>query len=171
MCDPITLMAVATAGSAYSSYRAGRETKKMYQAEQRKAEVQNIRNVRAQIREARMSQAAMTNVGAQVGGMGSSALAGGISSLGSQLASNLGYMSDIAQENTAISNAAIAASGWQTTSTIFGTIGSGAQMYSKMYPSSSAPSVTSDGGYSQGLGMAYSGTIFGGQFTPNRKGM
>ena len=132
MCDPITLMTIATAGSAYSSYQAGRETKKQYQAEQRRAEVQNIRNVRASIREARMAQGQMFNVAAQTGGMGGSALAGGVSSTQSQLAGNLGYMSDIAQENTAISNAAISASQWQTTATIFGAVGSAADMYGKV---------------------------------------
>ncbi len=44
----------------------------------------------------------MLNVGAQTGGMGGSGLAGGISSIGSQLGSNLDYMSQIAKQNTAI---------------------------------------------------------------------
>ena len=124
--------AAATAASAYSSYEAGQAQKEQYQAEARKAEVQNVRNVRQQIREARMTQASMTNVAAQTGGMGGSALAGGTSSVGSQLAGNLGYMSDIATENTAITNAAISATQWQTTATIFGQIGSAASMYGKI---------------------------------------
>lgn len=160
MCDPITIMAVATAGSTYSSYRAGQETKKQYRAEQQRAEVQNIRNVRQQIREARMATGQVTNVAAQTGGMGSSALAGATSSIQSQLAGNLGYMSDIAEANTAISNAAIAASGWQTTATIFGAIGSGADMYSKVKGYSGGTSgipPISDNGYSMGTGSAYNG--------------
>lgn len=133
--DPITLAYIAvaaTGASAYSSYQSGQAQKRQYEAEQRKAEVQNVRNVRQQIREARMTQASMTNVAAQTGGMGGSALAGGTASVGSQLAGNLGYMSDIATENTAISNAAISASGFQTTATIFGQIGSAASMYGKI---------------------------------------
>jgi hypothetical protein len=131
MCDPVTLayIAVGTAGaSAYSSYQSGKAAQRRYEAEQRKAEVQNIRNVRSQIREARLAQASMTNVAAQTGGMGGSALAGGTSSVGAQLASNLSYMSDIATENTAISNAAASAAQWQTTGTIFGAVGSVASM-------------------------------------------
>lgn len=81
-----------------------------YQAEQRRAEVQNIRAVRQQIRGARLAQAAMTNVAAQTGGMGSSALAGGTSSIGSQLTGNINYMAQVAEQNTAISNAQIASS-------------------------------------------------------------
>jgi len=125
------VIAAATAVSAYSSYKSGQAQKEQYQAEARKAEVQNIRNVRQQIREARMTQASMTNVAAQTGGMGSSALAGGTSSVGSQLAGNLSYMSDIADQNTAITNAAISASQWQTTATIFGAVGQVAGTYGK----------------------------------------
>lgn len=124
--DPITLAYIAvgtTATSAVMSYQSGKAQREQYRAEQRKAEVQNIRNVRQQIREARMTQASMTNVAAQTGGMGSSALAGGTASVGSQLAGNLSYMSDIADQNTAITNAAISASGFQTAATIFGTVG------------------------------------------------
>jgi hypothetical protein len=75
---------------------------KQYAAETKKAEVQNIRSVRQQIREQRITQAAMTNIAAQTGGMGSSALAGGLGSIGSQASSNLSYMSEIAEANTAI---------------------------------------------------------------------
>jgi hypothetical protein len=49
----------------------------------------------------------MQNVGAQTGGMGSSGMFGGVSSVGSQLGSNLGYMSEIASANTAIGGAAM----------------------------------------------------------------
>ena len=65
----------------------------------------------------------MTNVAAQTGGMGGSGLAGGTSSVGAQLAGNLSYMSDIATENTAISNAAIAGAKASTNAAIFGSIG------------------------------------------------
>jgi hypothetical protein len=80
----------------------------------------------------------MTNVAAQTGAMGSSALAGGASSVGSQLSGNLSYMSDIAKENTAISNAAISATNWQTTATIFGQIGNFAGTYAKINSPSTA---------------------------------
>jgi hypothetical protein len=49
----------------------------------------------------------MLNVGAQTGGMGGSGLLGGISSVGSQLGSNLDYMSQIATANTAIGGFAL----------------------------------------------------------------
>jgi len=125
------IIAGAAVATAYSVYESGQAQEEQYRGEQRKAEVQNVRNVRQQIREARLTQASMTNVAAQTGGMGGSGLAGGTSSVGSQLAGNLGYMSDIATENTAITNAAISATQWQTTATIFGAIGSVAGTYGK----------------------------------------
>jgi hypothetical protein len=135
----LTTIAIAATAGAVSSYKAGQEQKEQFRAEQRKAEIQNIRSVRQQIREARMTQASMTNVAAQTGGMGGSGLAGGTSSVGAQLAGNLSYMSDIAKENTAISNAAISASQWQTTATIFGQIGSLAGTYGKINTAPKAP--------------------------------
>jgi hypothetical protein len=64
--------------------------------------------------------------------MGGSGLAGGTSSVSAQLAGNLSYMSDIADQNTAITNAAISATNFQTAATIFGTIGSVAGAYGKV---------------------------------------
>jgi hypothetical protein len=49
----------------------------------------------------------MLNVGAQTGGMGGSGMSGGLSSVGSQLGSNLSYMSQIAAANTAIGGFAL----------------------------------------------------------------
>lgn len=111
----------ATAIYAYGTYssiqenRKGREatgraqqaSQEQYAAESRKAEIQNLRSVRQQIRQARVAQSTMQNVGAQTGGMGGSGLAGGLSSIGSQLGSNLGYMSEIASANTQIGAAAL----------------------------------------------------------------
>ena len=121
--------------------RAQEQAKQQYAAESRKAEIQNIRSVRQQVRQARISQSSMLNVGAQTGGMGSSAMAGGMSSVSSQLGSNIDYMSQIAKQNTAIggfalgysnemANASIAASRQQLASaqmgmatSIFGSVG------------------------------------------------
>lgn len=91
--------------------RAQQASQEQYAAESRKAEIQNLRSVRQQIRQARVSQSTMQNVGAQTGGMGGSGLAGGMSSIGSQLGSNLGYMSEIASANTQIGAAALRYSG------------------------------------------------------------
>lgn len=131
--DPITLSYIAAAGATVSAVsqvqsareqrRAGAAAQRQYEAEGRKAEVQNIRAVRQQIREARLAQAAMTNVAAQTGGMGGSALAGGVSSVGAQLSSNLNYMQQIARENTAIGAAAAEGAQAMSNASVYGTIG------------------------------------------------
>lgn len=111
--------------------RAQEQARQQYAAESKKAEIQNIRSVRQQVRQARIAQSSMLNVGAQTGGMGGSALAGGMSSIGSQLGGNLDYMTQIAKQNTAIggfalgysnemANASIAASRQQLASTQMG---------------------------------------------------
>lgn len=115
--------ATATVASAQEQRKAGKATQRQYEAEGRKAEVQNIRAVRQQIREARLAQAAMTNVAAQTGGIGSSALAGGVSSVGAQLSSNLNYMQQIARENTAIGAAAAEGAQAMSNAAVYGTIG------------------------------------------------
>jgi hypothetical protein len=115
MCTGVelALIGASTAATVYSvdqQKAAGRQQKRAFEAEQRKAEVQNVRAVRQQVRQARLAQAQMSNIAGQTGGMFGSGLAGGQASTQSQLAGNLNYMSNIAAENTAISNAQIAAS-------------------------------------------------------------
>lgn len=128
--DPITLayiaigtQAVGTIASANQQRKAGQAAQRQYEAEQRKSEVQNIRSVRQQIREARLAQASMTNVAAQTGGMGGSGLAGGVGSVGSQLASNLDYMQQIAEQNTAIGEAAAAGAQATSNAAVYGAVG------------------------------------------------
>lgn len=84
---------------------------KQYVAEQKKADLQNIQNIRVRVRRERLARAQMVNRGFQLGGAGSSGLAGGISSLASQTASGIGYMQDIAAANTAIGGAQLEAAG------------------------------------------------------------
>jgi hypothetical protein len=124
-------MSKAQQEGAAATGRAQEQAKQQYAAESRKAEIQNIRSVRQQIRQARISQSSMLNVGAQTGGMGGSGMSGGLSSVGSQLGGNLSYMSQIAAANTAIggfalgyntemSNASMAASRQQLAGTQLG---------------------------------------------------
>lgn len=128
--DPITLayiaigtQAVGTIASAQQQRKAAAAQQRQYQAEERKAEVQNVRSVRQQIRESRLARAAMTNVAAQTGGIGSSALAGGISSVGTQFAGNLNYMQQIAEQNTAIGAAAAQGAQAMSNAAVYGAIG------------------------------------------------
>lgn len=115
-----------TAGSIYSTNEARKASKESARAEQRRAEVQNVRNVRQAIREARLTQGSLVAQGANSGTIGSTGVAGGLSSVSSQLGSNLNYLSQIAEENTNIFNASLKASQYQANAQIFGTISSAA---------------------------------------------
>lgn len=116
---------------SYSSYKqieAQKDAKdaaaRQFKEEQKRADIQNIRSVREQIRATRIAQASMVNQASLTGGTGGSAVEGGVASAGSQLSGNLSYMSQIAQANTAIGTAALNASQAQADAAIWGTIGS-----------------------------------------------
>lgn len=83
--------------------------RKQAEAEREKANIQNIQAVRSKVRAQRIAAGRMVNVAAQTGGMSSSALAGGMASLSSQLAGGIGYMQQIAAQNTKIGQAAVGA--------------------------------------------------------------
>jgi hypothetical protein len=120
------VFAYSTVQQVKSQKEAARATERQFAAEQRKSEVQNVRSIREQVRATRIQQGQMANVGAQTGGMGGSGLAGGMSSLASQQQGNIGYMSDIAEENTAIGEAGLQAAKAQSNAAIWGTVGQAA---------------------------------------------
>lgn len=121
-----SIYAVSTYKSIEEQKKARRANERQYAAQQRKAEVQNVRSVREQIRATRLAQGQMTNIGAQTGGMGGSGLAGGLASLGSQQAGNISFMQDIAKENTAIDTAALQGARAQSNAAIWGQVGNAA---------------------------------------------
>lgn len=77
------------------------ERRTQYANEQKRAEIQNVRQIRQQIRQQRAAAASIVGRGATTGTLNSSGVAGGVSSTGSQLAGSLSYSSDIADVNTA----------------------------------------------------------------------
>lgn len=122
----IAAVVAGTAGSIYSTNEARKSSKEAARAEQRRAEVQNVREVRSQVRAARLAQASITNAGAVSNTLGSSGVQGGVASVGSQLSGNLNYMSDIARENTTIFDATVKAAQHTSNAAMFGQIGSAA---------------------------------------------
>lgn len=112
-----------------STDQARDESRRQFAAEQKKSDIQNVRNIRGQIRATQIAQRSMVNAGAQTGGMGGSGMAGGVASAGSQLGSNLDFMSQIAKQNTAIGQAALGYSSAMADASIFS---SKAQDYSNL---------------------------------------
>lgn len=119
----IAITAVSTAASIYSTQKAGRAQQRSFEAQQRKAEIENVRQARQAVRQAALQRSAMINQAANTGGMGGSALAGGTSSVQSQLGGNLNFMASIAEENTAITNASMDAARYSSNAAVFGQVG------------------------------------------------
>ena len=115
--------AVGTVASIEQGRRAANATQAASEAERRRSEIESVYKARQSIRQARIAQAAMENQAALSGGMGSSGLAGGVSSVGSQLGGNLNYMASIAEENTNIFNFATTAAKASSNSQVYGAVG------------------------------------------------
>jgi hypothetical protein len=119
--EPITILTAlsvaVSAGSAYESYRsnksAQRHSQEQYRIQQRQAEIQRQRERRQAIATAHEQQAAVVarTIASGAGG-GSSGSQGEAASLGSQIASNIGYateqggLSDAASSEAAAANKA-----------------------------------------------------------------
>lgn len=109
------------------------ERRKQAALEQKRADIENARKARTALREQRIAQATVANVAANTGASSSSALEGAMSTIGSQAASNLGYLGQTASIARSIgeSNARIAqAQGTlneQTLATGIATIGANRQ--------------------------------------------
>jgi hypothetical protein len=126
----VVLLAAAAGTTAYSAYEqreAGKEQKRaserQFAASQRKAEIENVRSMREAVRRERLAKAQMENTGYQVGAAGGSALAGGVSSIAIQSASNINYMAQIAQQNTAMGEAQLAAAQASADAAMWGAVG------------------------------------------------
>lgn len=118
---------VAAAAALYSidqQAKTGRQQQRAFEAEQRKADIENVYKARQSVRQARIAQAQMQSQAVMTGGVNGSALAGGMSSVQSQLGGNLNYMASIAEENTASQRAQMNAARASTNAAIAGTIGS-----------------------------------------------
>jgi hypothetical protein len=114
---------IGTAASLDQQNKARRASQRQMAAEQRKADIENVRQARESVRRARLAQASIINQGAVSGTLMGSGVAGGVSSVGSQMAGNLGFMSDIAKENTTIFSMAQQGAKASANAAIYGQIG------------------------------------------------
>lgn len=117
------LAAASTAAQVDQSNRARRASAAMSAAEQRRADIENVYKTRQAVRQARLAQGSMINQAALTGGMGSSGLAGGVSSVASQLGGNLAFMDAVARENNVIIGTGNTVNKAQTNVAIWGQIG------------------------------------------------
>jgi len=110
--------AVVTVVSAIGQYQSGKRQEEALQqqgaaqerqfaAQQKAADISNIRATRQSIREARAKRAFILNTAAISGTSGSSGAIGGESSVGSQLGAGYAYSTAVGEAQTAERNAAI----------------------------------------------------------------
>lgn len=89
------ITAVAAVYSASEQRKAGKEARKAAKMERRIAEAENVRSRRQAIRERVIQAARLENQAAGTGSAQSSGVQGGIASLGSQTAANIGFSTQI----------------------------------------------------------------------------
>jgi hypothetical protein len=113
--------------STVMQYEAAQDQKdaseRQFEAERRKADIQNVREVRNQIRQQRMTAGAIEAQGANAGVSGSSGVMGGIASTQSQLAGNISYMGDVDRQNRAIGQAQVDMGAAQAAGAQWGAVG------------------------------------------------
>lgn len=87
---------------AKASKEAIAETRKQNRISQRKADMRAARDRVSLVRKARIARAQIEATAENTGGSGGSGVAGGASSIGSQVASNLGFVNRVGDLNTQI---------------------------------------------------------------------
>ena len=129
------ILAVATAASTVAQYSQQNKARKL--SDQQNA-LANTRSIRQSIREAQIRRAQTNNMAAQFGGLGGSAVEGGLSSLSSQLGSGLGYSSQQSGLSRGIaraeSNASLFGSIASLTAKGFSASGGGPVLFSTLFP-------------------------------------
>ena len=90
-----TIAAVATVGSVVSAEKSRKQQKKANRIQERVRQTQDARARVAQVREARMAQAQVLQGGATQGALGSSAVQGGYSAIGSNVENNIQFINQI----------------------------------------------------------------------------
>jgi hypothetical protein len=116
-------LAVAATG-AYMQYEAGQDAKaannrmadaqrQQAQLAQRQADINNARQVRTAVRQARIAQAALVNQGATHGTMTSSGVQGGVASVIAQNSSNMDYYASMREINGGVTATQVEQAGAQ----------------------------------------------------------
>ncbi len=90
---------IATAASAYEQHEATKDRRKAIRRERQMAAAQNLRERKQAYRQMVIQQAQMQAAGTNLGVAGSSGLQGGMASIASQTASNIGFQMSMERLN------------------------------------------------------------------------
>tara|TARA_R110000851_G_scaffold5671_1_gene23216 strand:+ start:4163 stop:4639 length:477 start_codon:yes stop_codon:yes gene_type:complete len=157
MFDPITAFFVAsvaaTGASVYSSEKSRSQTKKANRVQERVRQTQDARSRVAQVRQARMAQSQVLQSGATQGAMGSSAVQGGYSAIGSNAENNIQFINQVDTMQQAISRRMESASNWSGAASAFSGVASiTGSMAGSGKPTTKAP-VTAGGTSNSNIGI------------------
>lgn len=164
----VTALVVASVGTV-ASIAAGEKARsaqsKAGKIQERIRQTQDARSRIAQVRQARMAQAQVTQSGATQGAMGSSAVQGGIASIGTNANNNIQFINQTSALQEAVNSRMSSASNWQGAASAFAGVASIAGSFSGGAAPQRRP-VTPTGGMSNAGGQ--SSTIAGrGPFNSN----
>jgi hypothetical protein len=97
MCEPVTttIAAIGTVAGIQQGRQARKESKKAARVQRRISERETQRQRMMQLRESQMARAQVIAQGAQTGTLGASGLQGGVASIGTQAAGNIGFLNQI----------------------------------------------------------------------------
>ena len=119
-----TVVAVATTASVISGEKSRKQQKKANRIQEKVRQTQDSRARLAQIREARMAQAQVLQGGATQGALGSSAVQGGYSAIGSNAENNIQFINQVDTMQQAINKRMESASNWSGAASGLGAIAS-----------------------------------------------
>ena len=114
----------STAASVVSSEKSRSQAKKANKIQERVRQTQDSRARVAQIRQARMAQAQVLQSGATQGAMGSSAVQGGYSAIGSNAENNIQFINQVDSMQQAINKRMESANNWSGAASSLGAIAS-----------------------------------------------
>lgn len=142
--DPVTAAVIGTAiwatgGSLYASSQAAKQQKRSLQFQQEQQKLALARERREQVRQARKARAAIQAAAAGAGVTSSSGLEGGVSSVGSQLSSNLNYLTKQETLSDQASMALGKATDWGNKANIFAGVASLATLGLNYAPTGKTP--------------------------------
>ena len=127
MFDPVTALIVAsaaTAGGVVASEKSRKQQKKANKIQERVRQTQDARSRVAQVRQARMAQAQVLQSGATQGAMGSSAVQGGYSAIGSNAENNIQFINQVDTMQQAINKRMESANNWSAVASTAGKVAS-----------------------------------------------
>lgn len=96
----VAITVVGAAASIYSSQQAASASKKQAEAQRRMADIENAKQRREAVRQARISRGSIVSQGEAQGVSGSTGIAGGVAGVQQQLGYNLSFLDQMQTANT-----------------------------------------------------------------------